>query len=149
MSIITEYITFIWIGIAVLFAIIEALTLGLTSIWFTGGAVAAFLVSLATDNLYIQTGTFIAVSIILLLVTRPLAGKHLNGRVEDTNVNALIGMKAIVVTSIMPNEVGAVRADGKVWSAKCTQEIPAGEEVRITGIRGVTVDVVPEKTKEE
>lgn len=149
MSILTEYITYIWIGVAVLFAIIEAMTLGLTSIWFTGGAVVAFLVSLATDNLYIQTGTFIVVSIILLLVTRPIAGRHLNSVIEDTNVNALMGMKAIVVSSIVPNEVGTVRADGKMWSAKCEQEIPAGAEVRITGIRGVTVDVVPEKTKEE
>lgn len=131
----------VWIGVAVVFAIVEGVTTGLTSIWFAGGALAAALTAIVTDNIYIQAAVFILISVVLLIATRPLVKKHINNKVEKTNVDALTGMKGIVIAAISPNETGAVRADGKVWSATADCEIGPGSEVEITGIKGVTVSV--------
>ena len=139
------YMAIIWIAVAAIFAIIEAMTTGLTSIWFAGGAVAAGVVALVSDNLWIQFGVFMLVSILLLIVTRPFVRKHINGKVEKTNIDAIIGMKGIVVSAISPHENGAVRADGKVWTATSDSEIHAGSEVEIIGIKGVTLKVQPVK----
>ena len=138
-----DFIAILWIVIAAIFAVIEAMTTGLTSIWFAGGAIAAGVVAMVTDNLWIQFGVFVAVSILLLIVTRPFVKKHINGKVEKTNVDAIIGMKGIVVSAIEPHENGAVRADGKVWTAQSDYEINAGKEVEIIGIKGVTIKVEP------
>lgn len=139
----TEYITFIWIGAAVLFAVLEALTLGLTSIWFAGGAIVACIVSIITENLYIQIGSFVVASVFSLIATRPIARKHMNSKLENTNICNLIGMRGIVVTEIKPMEVGAIRANGKVWSAISAKVIQPGTEIKILSIKGVTVTVEP------
>ena len=60
------------IGIVVLL-VIEALTLGLTTIWFAGGALAAFIACVAGGSLVLQIILFVAVSLVLLFFTRPLA----------------------------------------------------------------------------
>ena len=81
----------IWIGIAVIFAIIEAFTLGLTTIWFTVGGLAACLVALLGGQLLLQVIIFLVVSALLLYFTKPLAEKKLKIGGEKTNVNALVG----------------------------------------------------------
>lgn len=140
-----DYLAIVWIVVAVVFAIIEAMTTGLTSIWFAGGATAACVVALVTKNFWMQAGVFVLVSLLLLIATRPFVKKHINSKIEKTNVDAVIGVKGIVVSAISPNEKGAVRADGKVWTASSNLEIGAGAEVEIISIKGVTVDVKPVK----
>ena len=62
-----------WLMLFVVLLGIEILTMGLTTIWFAGGALAAFLISLIGCPVWLQAVVFIAVSLILLLVTRPFA----------------------------------------------------------------------------
>ena len=80
-----------WLMLFVVLLGIEILTMGLTTIWFAGGALAAFLISLIGCPVWLQAVVFIAVSLILLLVTRPFEIRYLNQKTEKTNVDSLIG----------------------------------------------------------
>ena len=135
-------VAIIWIAIAVVFAIIEALTLGLTTIWFSGGALAAAIAVMCNASLLIQVIVFVIVSAILLIFTRPVARKHFNNKLVDTNVDALIGQEGLAETDLNVYQPGQVKADGKVWSAICESgEISKGSVVVIKAIKGVTLTV--------
>lgn len=135
-------IAIIWVAIAVAFAIIEALTLGLTTIWFSGGALAAAIASMFNTSILVQVIIFVIVSAILLIFTRPIARKHFNNKLVDTNVDALVGTEGVAETDFKVHETGQVKADGKVWSAVCESgEISKGSVVIIKEIKGVTLTV--------
>ena len=90
----------IWLGILAVFLIIEAITAGLTTIWFAGGALAAAVAALLGGNLVTQVILFLVVSLLLLVFTRPLAVKYMNRGLEKTNVNDLPGRTAVVTEEI-------------------------------------------------
>lgn len=136
----------IWLLLAVICALIEAFTLGLTTIWFTGGAVIASISAMAGCPLLIQIIIFLAVSILLLYFTRPVAKKKLKIGREKTNVDALAGKEAVVTVAIPPMGTGQVKVDGLVWTAVSSEKhtaIPAGTTVKIESIEGVKLIVSP------
>lgn len=143
---ITISIATAWLIAAIILAIIEAITLGLTCIWFAGGAVAAAVCALAGGPVLLQIVVFLAVSCLLLIFTRPLARRKLNARTEKTNADALIGREAIVIDSIGPHSTGQVRIDGLVWTAAAQDAhavIEKDTTVTILEIRGVKLIVAP------
>ena len=90
----------VWLVLLVVLLAIEAVTLGLTTIWFAGGALVAFVLALAGAGLFIQIAVFCVISVILLIFTRPVAAGWLNhGRVR-TNAQSLIGETAVVTEEI-------------------------------------------------
>ena len=134
----------IWVGIAVIFAVIEALTVGLTTIWFAGGAMAAALVSKVTDSIFIQVLIFLLVSLVLLFFTRPIALKKLNRVTVKTNLDAIVGSTAVADSDINADERGQVTADGKVWTAVLAEgsgQVKAGDRIVIEAIEGVKLIV--------
>lgn len=140
----------IWLGLLILFAIGEAVTVGLTSIWFAAGALAALLCALLGGPLWLQVTLFIVVSALSLLAIRPVAQKYFNSKVEPTNADRVIGTEAMVTEAIDNLQgTGAVRIGGIVWSARSAAEesIPVGTLVRVLRIEGVKVFV--EVVKEE
>lgn len=141
----------VWIGVAVLFAVIEAMTLGLTTIWFTVGAVAACIVSLLGGHPVIQFITFLLVSILLLYFTKPLAEKKLRIGAEKTNVDALIGKTGIVTEKIAPFNTGLVKVNGIIWTAlsdDCNLTFPADTRVKVVRVEGVKLIVSPQEIKD-
>lgn len=137
----------IWVFIAVIFAVIEALTMGLTTIWFSAGAVCAAVASMLHAPMLMQVIVFLVISVVLLYFTKPLAEKKLRIGQEKTNVDALIGKKGIVLTSIAPYQAGQVKMDGQVWTAVgMTNDvsIEAGTEVTVAKIQGVKLIVIEE-----
>ena len=107
-------ISIIWLVVLAILLVIEFLTLGLTTVWFAGGALVAFLVSLAGGPLWLQLLLFIAVSVVLLLFTRPLAVKYLNKDVQKTNVDSIPGQKGIVTATI--DNLKKVRLPFREWN---------------------------------
>ena len=81
----------IWLGAIVVFLVVEALIPGLVSIWFAFGALAALISALLRAPFWLQFVWFIAVSVAALALTRPLARKYVNGKVQPTNADMLIG----------------------------------------------------------
>ena len=136
--------TFAWLAAIVAFALIEAFTAQLVSIWFAGGAVAAFIGTFFGANSLTQWILFIAISTILLILTKPLVKKIVNRPPEKTNMDANIG-KITIVTKMINNiaEMGEVKLNGIPWSARSADNEPinAGETVVVEKVEGVKLIV--------
>ena len=66
-----------WLALVILFAVIEFISLGLTSIWFAAGAFVAGIVAMLGGAFWLQIVVFIVVSAVLLACTRKFAKKYL------------------------------------------------------------------------
>lgn len=137
-----------WLIAAAVFLFIEILTLGLSSIWFAGGAVIAAAAALIGGPFWMQVLIFILVSCLLFVLTRPIAKRYLNDKVQKTNTEALIGKKGLVKESIHNIEgKGVVLLNGLDWTARSSDgsEIPEGTQVVIKEIQGVKLIVECER----
>ena len=137
-----------WLAVFVLLIVIELATMGLTTIWFAGGAVAGFIASMLGANVVIQAVVFFVVSIVLLIFTRPFAVRYINSNKTKTNIDGLIGQEALVLEEINNiRETGCARLEGKEWTARSVDDtvIPADTVVIVERIEGVKLIV---KTKE-
>ena len=130
----------IWLAAFVVLTGIEAVTMALTTIWFAGGALVAFLMALLGAGKYIQVGAFFLVSLILLIFTRPFALKYVNQRTVRTNVEGIIGKKARI-TAAVNNDLaeGTAVAAGQEWTARSADGsiIEAGTMVVVEAVSGV------------
>ncbi|MDD6058396.1 MAG: NfeD family protein [Clostridiales bacterium] len=148
----------IWILLIVIFSIIEIVTVGLTSIWFAGGALAAWLASAVGLGVVGQIFVFAIVSTVLLLFTRPWAMKYLKPRLVRTNYEDAID-KNVCLTETVDNIKGTGTAvlNGQEWTARAYEEgkiFEAGSIVQVKEIRGVTMyvvdsDIMPKKKEEK
>lgn len=139
--------TVVWLVAMIILLIIEGVVPGLVSIWFALGALAALISALFGAPIWLQIVWFFLVSIISLALTRPLAKKYVNSRVQPTNADAVIGKDCIVVEDIDNIlGVGAVVVGGKTWSARSVDENVKprkGETVKALRIDGVKLIVAP------
>lgn len=140
-----------WLLLFVILLVIEVLTMGLTTIWFAGGALAAFVVSLIAGNLLeIEVAVFIIVSVALLLFTRPWAVRYLNRKTIHTNADSIVGT-VVRVTEPVDNIMGrgAAQTEGKTWTARAAEDgitFAEGELAVVKEIRGVKL--ILQKKKE-
>lgn len=135
----------IWLIVLVVLLFAEILTMGLTTIWFAGGALIAFISTYLGAGVWVQLILFIVVSLILLFFTRPVAVKYFNRKRVKTNYEGLIG-KVVKVTERVDNfnQTGAAVVNGQTWTVRTKEEgirIEPGTRVRITDIVGVKLIV--------
>ena len=136
--------TTIWIIALVAFLVIEALTVGIVSIWFAVGAFFAMVSAMLKAPIWLQIAVFIVVSAVTLYFTRPIMKKYVNSKVEPTNADMIIGKECRVVEAIDNIAgTGAVYVDGKTWTARSVDEEPIaeGELVKAERIEGVKLFV--------
>ena len=141
--------TYFWLILAVCFLVIELLTVGLTSIWMTGGALAAMIVSALHGPIWLQIVVFFAVTIALLYFTRPWAMKYLNRKRTATNYETILGKKVRVIDRV-DNSEGSGRAlyNGMEWSARAYNEeetFEKNEDAVVVAIEGVKL-ILAKKT---
>ena len=141
----------VWVILLVIFVVIEVLTMGLTTLWFAGGALAAAIMAVFNMPSYVQIATFIVVSLVLIFFTRPIAVRYFNTDRVKTNAESIVGKKAIVTGAIDNIKAsGQVTVNGMEWSARSISDelvIPEGAIVNIVAISGVKLIV--EERKEE
>ena len=145
-----DYMIWVWLGAAVLFGIVEALTAGLVSIWFVVGAAAALIGAFLGAGVPVQVGLFIVATAISLAATRPLVRRWTAGKAVPTNADRALGQTARVTETIdNANSAGAVYVDGKTWTARSADGgmIPQGAMVEVLRMEGVTLFV--KKTEEK
>ena len=99
----------IWLVVLVILLIIEMVTMGLTTIWFAGGALAAALLALADMPVALQLLAFLMISLILLFSTRPLALNYFNRDRVKTNVDELIGKEISIISPAQGKELSQVK----------------------------------------
>jgi len=136
--------TYAWLAAIIAFVAIEAMTSQLVSVWFAGGALAAFIGACFGTGITIQWILFVATSALLLILTKPFVKKITGRTPEKTNTEAHIG-KTTIVTRTIDNikESGEVKINGVSWSARSDDEsvIEDGEKVIIKRIEGVRLIV--------
>ena len=144
-------LTIFWLLLLVVLLVIEMVTLGLTTIWFAGGALIATIASAIGAPVYIQVALFIVASMALLLFTRPLAVKYFNKDRVKTNVESFVGRTAIVTSEINNIQgIGQVTVGGQEWTARSSSDniiLDIGEITTVLSIQGVKLIV--EKRKED
>ena len=138
----------IWLAVLVVCVGIEIATMGLTTIWFAGGALVSAILAALNAPLWLQIVAFFAVSLILLYLTRPVAVKYFNKDRVKTNVESLIGRQAIVISEIDNLQgIGQVTVGGQEWSARSVKDdvqLPVGSVVVVRSVSGVKL-IVEEK----
>lgn len=135
----------IWIGLIILFVLVEIATVGLTSIWFAGGALISLILCLCGVGLGWQIGVFFVVSLVLVAFTRPWAMKYLKPHLIRTNYEQAIG-ENVCLTETVDNQRGTGTAvyKGQEWTARASEDgkrYEAGTIVKVKEIRGVTMYV--------
>lgn len=141
----------VWLILAVILAVVEGVTFALISIWFSVGALAAMIIALNGLPLWMQILVFVAVSGIMLLLTKPLARKAMNKKAEKTNADRVIGQTGKVTQRIDNLRTsGQANVLGQTWTAHSADDsvIDEGELIRVLEIRGVKI-IVERVLKEE
>ena len=134
----------IWLMLLVVLVAGEAITVGLTFIWFAAGALGGLLVSVLGGAVWLQVVVFLIVSAVPLVLVRPAAAKLLTPGISPTNADRVLSQIALVTEEIDNiAETGQVKLFGQVWTARSEsgEVIPAQSRVRILPIEGVKVFV--------
>ncbi len=134
----------IWLIIMVICLVVEALTMGLATIWFAAGAFVAMILSLLGVPIGIQIAVFLVVSIACLIYIYPLVKNIIRPGKEKTNYEAVINKIGIVTGTIDNMKAqGQVKVNGQIWSAKAIDNIviEEGNEVMIQEVIGVKLMV--------
>ena len=109
----------IWLTAFVVLIGIEAATMTLCTIWFAIGALVSFFLTLAGVGKYGQLAAFFAVSCVLFFFTRPAALRYVNQKTVKTNVDELIGKKAVITEDVDNDRAaGTAVLDGREWTAR-------------------------------
>ncbi len=131
----------VWFAVIILAAVIEAITMDLSSIWFSVGAFFALIVAIFSDSVLAQAIVFIVASAALLLVLRPIFKNNMRKHEIKTNADSLIGKIGVCCKAIVNGERGEVRIEGKIWTAISNENIKEEEKVLILAIKGVKLVV--------
>ena len=136
-----------WLVLLIICIGIEVATMGLTTIWFAGGALIAIFAAVIGAPIWLQATIFIIVSLVLLFFTRPIAVKYFNKDRVKTNVESMVGRQAIVTGDIdNVQSSGQVTVGGQEWSARSCDDnvrILEGTVVTVTAVSGVKLIVRP------
>ena len=136
--------TIFWLAVVALMLVIEIFTMGLTTIWFSLGAVAAAIAAALGAPLWVQILLFSVVSVLIMLLVRPFAVKVMDKSRTRTNIEEVIGEQAEVIEDIdNQRERGKVRYRGVEWMARSADgnKIAAGEMVMVESVAGVKLIV--------
>lgn len=137
---------FIWLGLLLLFMIVETETVSVVSMWFALGSLAALVATLLGAEIWLQITVFLLVSGVTLALLRPVVRKYFTPKLTKTNMDAMTE-KLCTVTIAIDNSVpsGQVKIGDVEWTARSEsgEPIPAGTQVRIQRIEGVKAYVTP------
>lgn len=142
----------VWIAAAAVFLIVEAVTVGLTSIWLAIGSLGGLVVALCHGELWLQIVVFIVVTIAALVLTKPFVKKYVDAKKSPTNADRLFGVTGLVTEDIDNiKNTGTVSISGQVWTARSMtgEQLTAGTRVKPVQIEGVKLIVVKEQTLKE
>ena len=131
----------VWLGVTIAAIVSEAATLALVAVWFIPSALVSLVISLFRLPIWLQAAVFLAMALALMIFLKPFMKKVLKIRYSPTNADTVIGKTGTVIEKIDNiAATGAVKADGKVWTARSDDDsvtIDEGALVRAVAIEGV------------
>lgn len=140
-------IVLVWLGIMVVFLVIEAITVGLATIWFAAGAFVAMIAAALGVGVVGQVALFFAVSLALLIFTRPVAVRYINPHKVRTNYERVLN-RTVKITESVNNKfgTGAAVLDGMDWTARAQSDetvLKEGEYAKVVAVEGVKLILTP------
>lgn len=140
-----SYITIAWLVLLIILLIIEIITVGLTSIWAAGGALAALILNILGVPLAGQVVVFFVVTFVLLYFTRPFAVKFINTQRVKTNYEGIIG-KTIRIAETVDNinQTGMAEVNGQEWTVRAEKDediLKPNTLAKVVNISGVKLIV--------
>jgi len=138
-----SHIYWIWVALVIVLTLIECFTMGLTTIWFAISAFVMIFLSFTKIPFVTQVLIWLLLSTVILFFTRPIALKKMKIGKEKTNVEALVGKRALVTKKITKFDKGEIKVNGVFWSAKTEDdsELQENTECEILRTEGVTAIV--------
>lgn len=136
-----------WLVLALVLLVIEVCTVSLVSIWFVVGALAAALLAWMHVGIVFQITAFILISAVLFYFCKDWLYQFFRFRHDRSGAVQILGQTGQVTTSIAPGHDGRILVNGQDWKASSSQLLEAGCKVKITGMHGVTLDVVGQTEK--
>lgn len=133
-------LTIFWLILVAVMLVVEIFTMGLTTIWFSLGAVAAAIAAGLDAPLWVQILLFTVVSVVIMILVRPFALKVMDRNRTKTNIDEVIGQQAEVIEPIdNQKEQGKVRFRGVEWMARSVDgsTVAAGDVVTVEEVSGV------------
>lgn len=142
-SVLSNNLPWVWVGVTIICIVIESLTLALTTIWFGISAFVMVFLAFTPMPFPAQLFIFVALALLLLIFTRPVVKKKLNQKKIATNYDSIIGQIAVVTKKITAIEKGSVKINGMEWTAAVKEDIvlEEGSKCIIEEIAGVTAYV--------
>lgn len=140
-----------WLVLILVFVIIEMLTVDLIFVMIAVGSLGGLIAELVGAPWWLQLPIAAAVSLLLIFTLRPplLRALRRGGDPAKTNIPALIGMKATVLSTVTA-EAGLVKlAVGETWSARTapgSRALQPGDQAVVVSIEGATAFVEPAGT---
>ena len=135
-----EWMWLVWLGIAVISFIAEALTAAVVSIWFAAGAVVALILSLIPEvPFWVEIIVFVVVSVACFIAVRPLMTRYMKKRVIKSNVDALVGKRGVVLRACDDLNAGEITINGVTWTAAPALEglsFSEGEIAEVAAVEG-------------
>lgn len=122
-----------WIIVAVICLIIELLTFGLVSIWFTIGALVTLL--FLNYNMLVQISIFFIVSIMCLIILRKISTKFIKYSKELDRITD----KEVKIESFINRgneKIYTVKLDGKFWEAISDEELEINDSAVVEKVSG-------------
>jgi membrane protein implicated in regulation of membrane protease activity len=134
----------LWLIIGVILVLAEMLSGAFVLVMLGGAALVAALVASIGVGGLLSGIVFAAVAAGGITLARPALVRHMHlGEHVKTNVDALVGGKAVVVATV-DAQSGQVKINGEVWSARSydeTEVLEPGRSVTIMTISGATAVV--------
>jgi membrane protein implicated in regulation of membrane protease activity len=143
----------IWLGAAVLFALIELTFIGGTFVLlpFAASAFVAAILAFYDVAIEVQWAVFVGGGLAVFFALYRWVRRFLDESTLPLGVGAdrLVGTTGIVTAALEPGDAarrGRITIEGEVWGALSREDapIPAGTRVRVTAVVGTRVIVEPD-----
>ena len=144
-----QYDWILWVGLMVVFGILELSTVNLVSIWFVAGSLVAMAAALLGTSIWVQIVLCLITAGILLAFLQPFVRKFVTPKKTATNADMVLGREAYLTEAVDNiRGTGSLKLDGKEWTVRSMDQtvLPAGTLVKIVKLEGVKLYVTPIQT---
>ena len=140
-----------WIIAGILMIIIEILTPTFFIMWFGIGAFSASVVAYFNLSWVYQILTFLIVSTVLVILTRPIAKRITGPSPRKIAIDEIVGKVGIVLEDVDFEKGGIVKVGSDTWRAVVEKDvrIPKGSKIKVLRVEGTKLVVEPVENHDE
>lgn len=136
--------SWIWLIVALVLLAVEVATpASLISIWFSVGALFAYIAALLNLGITVEIIVFIIMSVVTFFGLRPFVLKYFNHKPTRTNADRFIGVQTRIVEDVLSDKWGAITLEGIRWSVREVKHgvLEKGTLVEVVALEGAKLVV--------